>query len=142
MTPRYISTHPYASHQAIFVARGPIIYCVEDVDNTFKGGAEDHFRSVMIDPSTPIEEKNVEDQETRETYVRLTVRDGAALFDSKRADEVWKHGNVDLKDSERLLTAGNSDTAVKELVFVPFFFRANRQASRGVSRTGLMRWKR
>lgn len=142
MAPRYISTHPYASHPAIFLARGPIIYCVEDVDNTFKGGAEDHFRSLMVDPSTAVEEETADDQETGEQYVRLTVRDGAALLDEKKADGVWGEGNVDLRESEALMKAGGGETPVPELVFVPFFFRANRKASKGVSRTGLRRWSR
>lgn len=141
MKPRFITTHPYASHPAIFLSRGPIVYCVEDVDNSFEGGVSDHFRSLMIDPSSPVEERIVEDEETGDKYARLTVRQGAALLDAKKADAVWKNGNVDITEGDELVNNGK-ERLVEEVIFVPYFFRANRKASKGVSRTGLRQWKR
>lgn len=41
MKPRFITPHPFANQAIIGVARGPLVYCVEDVDNTW---VDDHFK--------------------------------------------------------------------------------------------------
>jgi hypothetical protein len=95
----------------------------------------------MIDPSVPVDEKMVEDEETGDKYAKLTVRQGAALLNAEKADAVWKSGNVDVNKGEELMK-NVDEKLVDEVVFVPYFFRANRKASKGVSRTGLRHWRR
>lgn len=41
LKPRVIRPHPYTNQDIVALARGPIVYCVEDVDNPW---VEDHFR--------------------------------------------------------------------------------------------------
>ena len=41
LIPRLISPHPYTNQNTISIARGPIIYCVEDFDNSW---VQDHFK--------------------------------------------------------------------------------------------------
>ena len=41
MAVRKISPHPYTNQNVIALARGPLIYCLEDVDNPW---VNDHFK--------------------------------------------------------------------------------------------------
>lgn len=45
LRPRIISTHPLANTQTIALARGPLVYCVEDADNPW---VDDHFKVKAI----------------------------------------------------------------------------------------------
>lgn len=47
LKPRYITPHPYTNQNIIALARGPIVYCVEDYDNPW---VNDHFK---VHPSLP-----------------------------------------------------------------------------------------
>lgn len=42
---RFVSPHPYTNQNVIAVARGPLIYCVEDFDNSW---VEDHFKVLKM----------------------------------------------------------------------------------------------
>jgi hypothetical protein len=59
----------------VALVRGPIVYCVEDVDNPW---VQDHFKSVQLDPACSVQEKLVTDGTTGDTYVALTVAKGGA----------------------------------------------------------------
>jgi DUF1680 family protein len=39
--PRLLTPHPFTNQDTITIARGPIIYCLEDVDNDW---VTDHFK--------------------------------------------------------------------------------------------------
>ena len=41
LEPRLIASHPLTNQKTLSVARGPIVYCVEDVDNSW---VSDHFK--------------------------------------------------------------------------------------------------
>lgn len=41
LTPRWITPHPYTGQDTLTLARGPVVYCVEDVDNSW---VDDHFK--------------------------------------------------------------------------------------------------
>lgn len=41
LKPRVIRPHPYSNQDIVALARGPIVYCVEDVDNLW---VDDHFK--------------------------------------------------------------------------------------------------
>ena len=47
LEPRLIASHPLTNQKTLSLARGPIIYCVEDVDNAW---VKDHFK-VRYNPS-------------------------------------------------------------------------------------------
>ncbi|KAI6777663.1 uncharacterized protein J7T54_002736 [Emericellopsis cladophorae] len=66
--PRHLSPHPYTNQNSLAMARGPIIYCVEDADHPWE---ENHFRDVVIsDQSQVTEEKRTVDG-TDEHFVAL-----------------------------------------------------------------------
>ncbi|KAI9148296.1 Non-reducing end beta-L-arabinofuranosidase [Paramyrothecium foliicola] len=48
-SPRYISPHPYTNQKTLTLARGPIVYCVEDCDHDWK---TNHFRDVYKELQT------------------------------------------------------------------------------------------
>lgn len=41
LEPRLIASHPLTNEKTVSVARGPVVYCVEDVDNDW---VQDHFK--------------------------------------------------------------------------------------------------
>ena len=43
--PRHVASHPYTGQRTVALARGPLVYCAEDVDNPW---APPHFRDVAI----------------------------------------------------------------------------------------------
>ncbi|PVH68235.1 glycoside hydrolase family 127 protein [Cadophora sp. DSE1049] len=55
--PRFIQPHPYTNQQVVALARGPIIYCLEDVDNPWE---QNHFKDVCISPAGRIVEERRE----------------------------------------------------------------------------------
>ena len=84
--PRLITPHPYATNaNTITLANGPIVYCVEDVDNTW---VTDHFKSVQLDPNClrDIREEEVKDAKTGDVYTKLTVVKGARILDVERVE--------------------------------------------------------
>ena len=41
LAPRYIAPHPYTNQRTLTLARGPLVYCIEDIDNPWE---DNHFR--------------------------------------------------------------------------------------------------
>lgn len=133
MRPRLISPHPFTNQESLTAARGPIVYCVEDMDNPW---VKDHFKTVQLDPHCKIEEEMVTDKESGDTYVALKVVKGASLVDVAAL-----HASPDVAVKELDKAAGVDAKIIDELKFVPYYFRANR-GGRGQMRVGLRRWNR
>lgn len=51
LAPRVIASHPFSNQNTLAIARGPVVYCAEDFDNTW---VQDHFKVriglVFIEP--------------------------------------------------------------------------------------------
>lgn len=134
ISPRFIAPHPYTNQDTVALARGPIVYCVEDVDNTW---VTDHFKSVQVDPvSSCVQERSVTDEITGDFYKALTVSKGASILD---VDEIHARPGVEVGPSENGTQL--QESLMDELNFVPYYFRANR-GGRGQARVGLRRWHR
>jgi uncharacterized protein len=133
MSPRLISPHPYTNQDTLALARGPIVYCVEDVDNTW---VTDHFKGVLLDPACAVEEKPVTDAITGDKYVALMVKRGAKILQPER---IRAEPGVDVGPLDGVVRA--DDGVVDELHFIPYYFRASR-GGRGQARVGLKRWHR
>ncbi|KAF4968212.1 hypothetical protein FZEAL_10421 [Fusarium zealandicum] len=115
--PRYLSPHPYTNQRTLSLARGPIVYCVEDADNPWE---TNHFKDVFVRTDSPVTEKTLIDEKTGEDYVALQSK-------------CWKQAV-----SNRVLYPIEDDCAEpRDLVFVPYYFRANR-GGRGQMRVGLV----
>ena len=113
--PRYLSPHPYTNQRTLTLARGPIVYCVEDVDNEWE---TNHFKDVVIKTDSPITEERRTDSQTRETYVALRSIG-------------W---------TRSLSTSGSHDddaSPPRDLVFIPYYYRSNRGGN-GQMRVGLV----
>ncbi|KAI1619843.1 hypothetical protein EDD37DRAFT_642403 [Exophiala viscosa] len=130
MKPRVVAVHPFTTQDTISLARGPIIYCVEDYDNPW---VEDHFKSLQLDPDANVEEKLVTDPTTEEEYVALSVHRGSSLLPKLNAEP-----SIPWKD---LAKASAEGSVVEDLHFVPYYFHSNR-GGRGHVRTGIRRWIR
>lgn len=111
------------------VARGPLIYCLEDFDNPW---VEDHFKSLVLDPTCTITEKLVFDSSiSEEPYVALSATNGASLIDTE--DQSGPHiapGAVPYRKDRR----------VDKLHFIPYCLRSNR-GGKGHMRVAI-RWRR
>ncbi|KAF4635329.1 hypothetical protein G7Y89_g2771 [Cudoniella acicularis] len=77
LSPRFISPHPYTNQDVVALARGPIIYCVEDVDNKW---VDDHFKSLVLDPACNVSEETASIPEEGESYIGLTAHNTASLI--------------------------------------------------------------
>ncbi|RSL42247.1 hypothetical protein CEP53_012300 [Fusarium sp. AF-6] len=115
--PRYLSPHPYTNQRTLTLARGPIVYCVEDADNPWEAN---HFKDVFLRTDSKGVEKTVTDEKTGEEYVALQSK-------------YWKQSISTLAS----LKVDGDSTAPRDLVFVPYYFRANR-GGKGQMRVGLM----
>ncbi|KAJ9613731.1 hypothetical protein H2204_014694 [Knufia peltigerae] len=132
ISPRLISPHPYTNQDTIAVARGPVIYVVEDVDNPW---ATDHFKSLQIDPKCSIHQHHVTDDTTGDTFVALTIpKGGASVLNLSEL-----HAGPEIEAEELHKGSTGSMVIDTNLNFVPYYFRANR-GGKGQARVGLRRW--
>ncbi|KAJ8130593.1 hypothetical protein O1611_g3034 [Lasiodiplodia mahajangana] len=123
--PRYISPHPYTNQRTLTLARGPLIYCVEDVDNPWEN---DHFRNVGISFGSPVSEEEHVIDEMGERYVGLR-----AVGWVRKVDQ-WSQGEQGLEPG---LSIAAEVPEAKELSFIPYYLRANR-GGKGHMRVGLL----
>lgn len=135
LKPRLIAPHPLSNQQTLTIARGPIVYCVEDVDNTW---VTDHFRSTYLDPGclakNAVTERQTADASLPdERYVSITVHKAAYTVDF---DQLKVDASVNIEGLQRTIAAAK---VIDELNFVPYYYRANR-GGRGMARVGLKSW--
>ncbi|KAF4451551.1 hypothetical protein F53441_5508 [Fusarium austroafricanum] len=121
--PRYIAPHPYANQNTLTLARGPLVYCMEDADNTWE---DNHFKDVGLKVGSPIKEEKRFIEGAEEEYVALRTSCWRQAVEVKEAG-VAPGYTVDGKAT---------DNRVEEAVFVPYYLRANRGGN-GQMRVGL-----
>ncbi|KAI4728144.1 DUF1680-domain-containing protein [Aureobasidium sp. EXF-10728] len=122
---RALASHPLTNQSTVTIARGPVVYCVEDFDNTW---VQDHFANVLLNPACTITEKHVQDQSSGDSFVALTVTQGASVLNTDAFEESPFLQDNGLSEGEPL----------PSLEFVPYYFRANR-GGKGHMRVGLKR---
>lgn len=109
--PRYISPHPYTNQHVIGIARGPVVYCMEDTDNSWQSN---HFRDVVMQHGEAILEE-VKAMDNAESYVGLqtkcwlTSRDSCASTGGPIFD-----------------TLGGGRGCEVNASLIPYYLRANR----------------
>ncbi|KAL2017450.1 hypothetical protein VTK56DRAFT_2106 [Thermocarpiscus australiensis] len=125
--PRYISPHPYTGQDTLTLARGPVVYCVEDADNPWE---TNHFKDVAIRPGSAVTEERRVLESAGEPYVALRsvcwTRDMGGWTSKTAGQEPGAESFGPVLGQERKLT------------FVPYYFRANR-GGKGHMRVGLLR---
>lgn len=126
LQPRYISPHPYTNQDIIALARGPLVYCLEDVDNPW---VNDHFKGLVLDPAGTINEIPASIPGAEEPYIGLTALNAASFVKTDGGQS--PHQPLEYITSE-------STEEVKELYFIPYALRDNR-GGRGQMRVGIRR---
>jgi hypothetical protein len=138
---RWIAPPIQTGQDIVALARGPVVYCVEDFDNDW---VQDHFKArnpivspcswlmleqqtTFIDIQAPVEESSMSHPET---WVALTLKDGCRTLESERTD---RSPLADLRAREQKLQAAQ---VIPRLHFVPYCVRSNR-GGRGHMRVGL-----
>lgn len=152
LRPRLIAPHPYATcSDTLTLARGPIIYCVEDVDNPW---VHDHFKSARINKHclSGMQEQAAFDHNTGESYVTLKAFRGVSRVNVGEMEKIMagqpflistenvkyeaplSNGTIHAPEASTGVTDGMQ--VLDELTFVPFHYRANR-GGKGHCRVGL-----
>lgn len=126
---RWLAQHPLTNQHTLSRVRGPVVYCVEDVDNPF---VDDHFKSIYLDYEGTWDEQEVTESTTGEKYVALTLKNGARRLD------VTKITPGPMTDAKELQSNLEASEPISKLAFVPYYFRANR-GGKGHMRVGLKR---
>lgn len=121
---RFVSPHPYSNQDVVALARGPLVYCVEDADNPWE---ENHFKDLALDTSCTVTEA-VERPAFGEEYISLTAHNAAFRQVVKKSGPQLQLDDV----------AWEPETRAKELKFVPYYLRDNR-GGKGHMRVGLKR---
>lgn len=110
LAPRYIAPHPYTNQHTLTLARGPIVYCAEDVDNPWE---TNHFKNVALKSGSPVQEETRVAKETGETYVVLRTT-------------CWRRTIGELGEGCAGEVGEQTFGGERELVLVPYYIRANR----------------
>lgn len=126
LKPRYVAPHPYTNQDIVALARGPLIYCVEDFDNPW---VEDHFKTLVLDPAGAVTESVLSDDELGESCIALTAHNAASFLTVENSlGPFVSAGESSLKDKP----------AVEQLKFIPYYVRDNR-GGKGHMRVGIRR---
>jgi DUF1680 family protein len=101
MTPHFVCANPHALDNAnkIAVARGPVVYCMEGVDN------DGHLRTLALDTTSPIVEGEKD-----------------ALGLPKLIIDAYQRNPI-----ESLYTTNINDTYKTKATLIPFYAFANRE---------------
>ena len=128
LKPRFIAPHPYTNQDVVALARGPLIYCVEDIDNPW---VDDHFKSLLLDPAGSITEAVISDSKLGETCTTLTAHNATSFL------EVEKYAAPHMS-LEAVQKTSKKHPDVKQLHFIPYCLRDNR-GGKGHMRVGIRR---
>ncbi|KAJ4035746.1 hypothetical protein NW761_014061 [Fusarium oxysporum] len=123
-TPRYITPHPYTNQHTLTLARGPLVYCIEDADNAWE---DNHFKDVGLKAGSVVKEERLCISGTDEEYIALRT---SCWRRSGKLDESISTPGFDVGGQ------GSRFDDEREGVFVPYYLRANRGGN-GHMRVGL-----
>jgi DUF1680 family protein len=126
LKPRFVAPHPYTNQDIVALARGPLIYCVEDFDNPW---VEDHFKNLLLNPSGVITETAMSDPKLGESCVSLIAHDTTSFL----AVENFHGPFVSIDDASE-----SKKPKVEQLIFIPYAVRDNR-GGKGHMRVGIRR---
>jgi DUF1680 family protein len=126
--PRLIQPHPYTNQQVGAIARGPIVYCAEDIDNPWE---DNHFKNVCIPSSISVrEEWRREVADKPHEYVAIHTSG------YERSYPEWENKLAGTGPSLWVQTPKKISRLERDLCFIPYYLRANR-GGRGQMRVAL-----
>ena len=125
LAPRLLRPHSFTLQRIAAVARGPLIYCLEDVDHPW---VKDHFKSLVMAPGVTkaaaveklgdhVVEEEKRDLPLGETYVGITLKNGGLIIPQ---EELLP--SLESKGLGALIQGRDG----VDLHFVPYWARANR----------------
>lgn len=123
LAPRLLRPHPFTLQRIAVLARGPLVYCLEDADHPW---VDDHFKSLVLAPeitkaggklSEHIVEEDKADLPLGETYVGIKLKKGGIVIPQEElAPSLGSKGLEELVKGRETV----------DLHFVPYWARANR----------------
>ncbi|OJJ49529.1 hypothetical protein ASPZODRAFT_128005 [Penicilliopsis zonata CBS 506.65] len=121
MMARISRPHALTRQPVAYVSRGPLVYCVEDVDHPWE---KNHFKDILFDTKTLLREER---RSTPDQYIAIVAEKGArgSLDNSSWLSKIVAESCYKIRDGEP-----------RDLCFVPYYLRANR-GGRGHMRVGL-----
>ncbi|KAK9468077.1 hypothetical protein V1512DRAFT_127438 [Lipomyces arxii] len=115
--PRLLFNHPLTAQDNVTVARGPIIYCVEDFDHPW---VKDHFKSLgLLESATFTEHVQPDGSIFLKTEAGVLLDHEFQEWNST-TNATWLSSKFSLR-SKRAQTGKQVD-----LTFIPYYFRDNR----------------
>ncbi|KAF2023031.1 DUF1680-domain-containing protein [Setomelanomma holmii] len=90
-SPRFTEPHPYTNQNTISIARGPIIYCLEDAQNPWE---TNHFKDVVLKPCEKVTEEERVHEPSGEKYVALRAKVTKRSLARWQAKEVGQDPSV------------------------------------------------
>ncbi|KAI9729762.1 MAG: hypothetical protein M1834_006713 [Cirrosporium novae-zelandiae] len=159
--PRLITPHPHTNQNIVAVARGPLVYCLEDVDNPWETSCP-HFQDLWFDTSASLVEspllQHLQDPSTQEhpSIILITAKDAGSYTDLGAWDQAETGGGAfpgrtttttttaslnnethhNANDDTKPSTPTPKPTHTHTLKFIPYYYRANRGGN-GHIRVGL-----
>lgn len=132
IVPRILRPHPFTNQRIAVLARGPLIYCIEDVDHPW---VTDHFKSLVLAPGVTQEnqlnslysEEEKADLPLGETYIGITLKNGGSLIPQESL--------MPSLEATSLQTLVHDESV--DLHFIPYFARANRGGAKHQMRVGI-----
>lgn len=132
LAPRLVRPHPFTLQRIAVLARGPLIYCVEDVDHPW---VTDHFKSLVLAPHITnadfLSEHVIEEEKTDlplgEAYICIMLKKGGLVIPQEELAPALEGKKVEE------LVKGKKGV---DLHFVPYWARANRGGNHQM-RTGI-----
>ncbi|CAN8097447.1 unnamed protein product [Discula destructiva] len=127
LEPRLLRPHPFTLQRIAVLARGPLVYCLEDVDHPW---ATDHFKSLVLAPAVAqagaeLHKHVVESEKTdlplEEPYVGITLTKGGIRIPQEELEPALEGKSLESLVKER---------EAVDLHFVPYWARANRGGKR------------
>jgi DUF1680 family protein len=125
---RFIAPHPYTNQDIVALARGPLIYCVEDFDNPW---VDDHFKSLLLNPAGKITEAVISDSKLGESCTTLTAHNATSFLESDN----YRAPHMSLEVAQK---TQQKYPDVQQLHFIPYCLRDNR-GGKGHMRVGIRR---
>ncbi|KAI3478217.1 hypothetical protein L1887_59890 [Cichorium endivia] len=134
LKPRLLFSHPDSGPSRVSLAYGPLIYCIEDIDNPWIDDLperEQHFKHLCLDLPAEPSQISVLEQDS-DGIIKLRV---AAAGYTLRVDDAQGFASAFEQDKQ----PGFYEEAGKgrDLVFIPYFYRCNRKGTKGRMRTSL-----
>ncbi|TKY87610.1 hypothetical protein EX895_003191 [Sporisorium graminicola] len=134
LKPRFLYSHPDVGPARVTLAYGPLIYCIEDIDNAWVNELpenEQHFKHLCLKPPTDDSSVQVSAPD-QDGIIKLTLLN--AGYTLKVDDAV---GFAAAFEKDNLPGYYEQSGRGRDLTFIPYYARCNRPGTKGRMRASL-----